>query len=304
MLLLARDRPNKQHRDLFGEITSDGQWNGNFDLDSPRPLPKFESSTRRGSDGSIALGHGRSRSHQENLQPSLSYANHKLHHQRSRSEMDYMPGQPPSMPNLTQSQIPALSPRGTSSTRSTLRKDSPTSRIPIRNSRRAGESPTSAPQSRASSSLSNYSGRNKLVKSPTKSKHYTNKENDKPSAATTPNRRYNPPTLSAGKNHQLSAKIVPRHPNSHHLSAHRDRDRQSALRQLRQAERAQQATAVRLPRPEASPANSGSVSHTTHKKSTQGGEFPSSEKSILQSAAQEFNWRYRRIWRRTNRRTK
>jgi hypothetical protein len=197
-------------RPLFGEITSDGQWNGNFDLDSPRPLPRFESSMRRGSDGSIALGHGRSRSHQESLQPSLSYANHKLHHQRSRSEMDYMPGQPPSMPNLTQSQIPALSPRGTSSTRSTLRKDSPTSRIPIRHSRRAGESPTSAPQSRASSSLSNYSGRNKLVKSPTKAKHYTNKENDKPLAATTPNRRYNPPTLSAGNNHQLlSAKIVP-----------------------------------------------------------------------------------------------
>ena len=199
-------------RPLFGEITSDGLWNGNFDLDSSGPLPKFESSMRRGSDGSIALGHGRSRSHQESLQPSFSYANHnhKLHHQRSRSEMDYMPGQPPSMPNLTQSQIPTLSPRGTSSTRSTLRKDSPTSRIPIMHSRRAGESPTSAPQSRASSSLSNYSGRNKLVKSPTRAKHYTNKENDKPLAATTPNRRYNPPTLSAGNNHQLlSAKIVP-----------------------------------------------------------------------------------------------
>jgi len=198
-------------RPLFGEITSDGQWNGNFDLDSSRPLPKFESSMRRGSDGSIALGHGRSLSHQDSLQPSLAHASHKqLHHQRSRSEMDYMPGQPPNIPNLTQSHIPTLSPTGNSSTRSILRKDSPTSRIPIRHSRRAGESPTSAPQSRASSSLSNYSGRNKLVKSPTKAKNYTNKENDKPSTATTPNRRYNPPPLLAANSNQLlSAKIVP-----------------------------------------------------------------------------------------------
>jgi len=197
-------------RPLFGEITSDGQWNGNFELDDSRPLPKFESSMRRGSDGSIALGHGRSRSHQESLQPSFAYASHKLHHQRSRSEMDHMSGQPPSMPNLTQSHIPTLSPTGNPSSRSTLRKDSPTSRIPIRHSRRAGESPTSAPQSRASSSLSNYSGRNKLVKSPTRAKHHINKENDKPSTATTPNRRYNPPPLLAGaSNKLLSAKIVP-----------------------------------------------------------------------------------------------
>jgi hypothetical protein len=196
-------------RPLFGEITSDGQWNGNFELDSSRPLPKFESSMRRGSDGSIALGHGRSRSHQESLQPSFAYASHKLYHQRSRSELDHMPGQPPS---LTQSHIPTLSPTGNSSSRSrsTLRKDSPTSRIPIRHSRRAGESPTSAPQSRASSSLSNYSGRNKLVKSPTRGKHYTNKENEKPLTATPPNRRYNPPPMLAGNNNQLlSAKIVP-----------------------------------------------------------------------------------------------
>jgi hypothetical protein len=196
-------------RPLFGEITSDGQWNGNFELDDPRPLPKFES-IRRGSDGSIALGHGRSRSHQESLQPSFAYASHKLHHQRSRSEMDHMPGQPPRTPNLPHSHIPQLSPTGNSSSRSTLRKDSPASRIPIRHSRHAGESPTSAPQSRASSSLSNYSGRNKLVKSPTKAKHYMNKENDKPLNATPPNRRYNPPPLLVGASNQpLSAKIVP-----------------------------------------------------------------------------------------------
>jgi hypothetical protein len=197
-------------RPLFGEITSDGQWNGNFELDDPRPLPKFESSMRRGSDGSIALGHGRSRSHQESLQPSFAYASHKLHHQRSRSEMDHMPSHPPSMPNLPHSHIPQLSPTGNSSSRSTLRKDSPTSRIPIRHSRRADESPTSAPQSRASSSLSSYSGRNKLVKSPTRTKHQMNKENDKPLNATPPNRRYNPPPLLAGASNQLlSAKIVP-----------------------------------------------------------------------------------------------
>jgi hypothetical protein len=96
----------------------------------------------------------------------------------------------------------------------------------------------------------------------------------------------------------------PHHQNSHHLSAHRDRDRQLALQQLRRAERAQQATAVRPQRPEANPANNGSVSHTTHKKSTQGEGFPSLERSILRSVAQEFNKQYHRIWRRTNRRTK
>ena len=99
-------------------------------------------------------------------------------------------------------------------------------------------------------------------------------------------------------------RLYHRRRNSHRLSAHRDRDRQSALQQLRPAERAQQATAVRLRRQEANPANNGSVSHTTHKKSTQGEEFPSLERSILRSVAQESNKQYHRIWRRTNRRTK
>jgi hypothetical protein len=119
-----------------------------------------------------------------------AHANHKLHHQRSRSDLDYMQGQLPIMPNLNSSHIPMLSPHGSPST--TLRKDSPTSRIPVRPLRRTGESPISAPQSRASSSLSNYGGRNKLSKSPTRMKHHVNKENEKASTSTH-NRRYNPP---------------------------------------------------------------------------------------------------------------
>lgn len=202
----AKQAEQKASRPLFGEITSDGQWNGNFELDGYGPLPKFQSSMRRGSDGSIALSHGRSQSQQESLQPLSAYANQKLHHQRSRSDLDYMQGQLPIMPNLNTSHIPMLSPLGSPPTR--LRKDSPNSRIPVRHSRRTGESPTSAPQSRASSSLSNYSGRNKLSKSPTRMKHHMNKENEK---VTTPqSRRYNPPPLSSGNNNQLlSAKIVP-----------------------------------------------------------------------------------------------
>jgi len=169
----AKQAEQNASRPLFGEITSDGQWNGNFQLEGYGPLPKFKSSMRRGSDGSIALSHGRSQSQQESLQPLYTHANQKLHHQRSRSDLDYMQGQLPIMPNLNSSHIPTLSPHGSPSTR--LRKDSPTSRIPIRPSRRTGESPTSAPQSRASSSLSNYSGRNKLSKSPTRMKHHMNK---------------------------------------------------------------------------------------------------------------------------------
>jgi hypothetical protein len=202
----AKQTEQKASRPLFGEITSDGQWNGNFQLDGYGPLPKFQSSMRRGSDGSIALSHGRSQSHQESLQSLSPHANHKLHHQRSRSDLDYLQGQLPIMPPINTSHVPMLSPFGTPSSR--LRKDSPTSRIPVRPTRRTGESPTSAPQSRASSSLSNYSGRNKLSKSPTRMKHQMNKENEK--TATSHTRRYNPPPLSAGNNNQLlSAKIVP-----------------------------------------------------------------------------------------------
>ncbi|GAB7332994.1 hypothetical protein MBLNU13_g04691t1 [Cladosporium sp. NU13] len=202
----AKQAEQKASRPLFGEITSDGQWNGNFQLDGYGPLPKFQSSMRRGSDGSIALSHGRSQSHRESLQPLSPHANHKLHHQRSRSDLDYLQGQLPIMPTINTSHVPILSPFGSPSTR--LRKDSPTSRIPVRPARRTAESPISAPQSRASSSLSNYSGRNKLSKSPTRMKHHTNKENEKTTPSQT--RRYNPPPLSAGNNNQLlSAKIVP-----------------------------------------------------------------------------------------------
>jgi hypothetical protein len=203
----AKQAEQKTSRPLFGEITSDGQWNGNFELDGYGPLPMFKPSMRRGSDGSIALSHGRLQPHQENLQPLSAHASQKLHHQRSRSDLDHMQGQVPIMPYLNTSHIPMLSTLGSPSSK--LRKDSPTSRIPVRNSRRTGESPISAPQSRASSSLSNYSGRNKLSKSPTRTKHQTNKENEK-TQSTTQNRRYNPPPLSASNNNQLlSAKIVP-----------------------------------------------------------------------------------------------
>ena len=202
----AKQAEQKASRPLFGEITSDGQWNGNFQLDGYGPLPKSQASMRRGSDGSIALSHGRSQPHEEGLQPLSPHANHKLHHQRSRSDLDYLQRQLPIMPTMNTSHAPILSPYGSPSTR--LRKDSPTSRIPVRHTRRTGESPISAPQSRASSSLSNYSGRNKLSKSPTRMKHQTNKENEKTTPSHT--RRYNPPPLTAGNNNQLlSAKIVP-----------------------------------------------------------------------------------------------
>ncbi|KAM0721762.1 hypothetical protein Q7P37_002687 [Cladosporium fusiforme] len=203
----AKQMEEEAARPLFGEITSDGQWNGNFDLDKYGPLPTFQPSMRRGSDGNIALSHGRSHSNHEISQPAFAHANHKLHHQRSRSDMDFVPNQPPSMPNLNTSTIPILNPSSSPATKSTLRKDTPTSRIPVRHSNRSGDSPSSATQSRASSSLSNHGGRNRLSKSPSRAKHHANKENEKPSTQHT--RRYNPPPLTTSNNNQLlSAKIV------------------------------------------------------------------------------------------------
>lgn len=204
----AKQIEQEAARPLFGEITSDGQWNANFDLDKYGPIQNFQHSMRRGSDGSIALSHGRSQSNHEISQPSFAYANQKLHHQRSRSDLvGYPPNQPPSMPNLNTSNIPVLSPSSSPATKSTLRKDTPNSRIPVRHSNRSGDSPSSATQSRASSSLSNHGGRNRLSKSPSRAKHHANKENEK--IATQHSRRYNPPPLTASNNNQLlSAKIV------------------------------------------------------------------------------------------------
>ena len=193
---------------LFGEITSDGQWNGNFDLGSYVPLSSFQSSPRRGSDGSIALGHGRSQSHADISRQTFSPPAKTLTHRRSRSDMDaYRPQQPPSMPNLNAINTPSLYPTPPhSNTRNALRKDSPTSRIPVSNRRQSLDSAGSGgQQSRAASAMSNPAGRNRLSKSPTRTRQATGKENTPNSAQ---NRRYYPPASSPENKQMLSAKIV------------------------------------------------------------------------------------------------
>ncbi|KAK3718886.1 hypothetical protein LTR37_004802 [Vermiconidia calcicola] len=222
--------PKKQSRGpymsptpLFGEITSDGRWNGNFDLPGCGPLPGFNQAQRRSSDGSTALGHGRSHSHQEILQPAPATAtiisppqlHHPLSHKRSRSDMDYVrQPQAPSMPNLSQQQqelrMFAMYPTPpNSASRNALPPQLPSSRIPVsyrRHSKDSAES--SGPHSRSASALSNSApGRNRLPSSPTRRNQNPNTQSSNTSAI--PRSRYHPPPVSTSSNGQtLSAKIV------------------------------------------------------------------------------------------------
>ncbi len=209
--------PYSNARPLFGEITSDGRWNGNFDINSYGSLSPAAQQNRRSSEGATALGHGRSQSHQDILQPASTTAlsppqPHALNHKRSRSEMDTF-GQnlaPPSMPNLATYHVPPNLPTPPNSgTRNPLRKESPTSRIPVSNRRLSKDSAgSSAPQSRSVSALSNPPlTRNRLSKSPTRRTQPNGKENVTPSSAS--RSRYQPPPLSTMNSGQsLSAKIV------------------------------------------------------------------------------------------------
>ena len=191
---------------LFGELTADG-WHGNFDLPNYGTLPSFRPATRRQSDGSIALGHGRTQSHQNMQSPTISSMKQSLHHKRSRSEMDaYRPQAAPSMPNLHTQHVPILYPTPPNSGTRNV-PPSPTSRIPISSRRQSEDSgrPT-GPYSRSASAMSNTTGRNRLSKSPTRVKQ-DGKENTTPLA--TPRNRYQPPPISTSTSSQmLSAKIV------------------------------------------------------------------------------------------------
>lgn len=201
---------------LFGELTADG-WHGNFDLASYTPLPSFQPTPRRQSDGGVALSHGRSQSYQNMARPALSPpTTRELQHKRSRSDMDALRPQPaPSMPHLNTQGIPVLYPTPPSSgVRNNLPRDSPTSRIPVSNRRKSGDY-ASDPYSRSASAMSNPSrgGRRKLSKSPTRIKPTPGKENATPSSI--PRSRYQPPPLSTAQaNHMLAAKIVTQMPKT------------------------------------------------------------------------------------------
>lgn len=201
-------------RPLFGEITSDGRWNGNFDLGITGPLSDFTQSHRRSSDGNI-LSHGRSRSHQEVLQPVSATAlsppkQHALSHKRSRSEMDAPSSpQPSSVPQSYLQPMPGMYPTPPNSgTRHAVPKDSPASRIPISNRRQSHDSGSSGPRSRSTSELSDpIATRNRLSKSPTRKNPAVPKENVPPSGFA--RSRYHPPPIPTESSGQtLSAKIV------------------------------------------------------------------------------------------------
>lgn len=198
-------------RPLFGEVTADGNWHANFDVPGYGPLPSFKSTSRRMSEGNVALGHGRSQSHQDIGSPRLGPpAKQVLHHKRSRSEMDAMlPQQAPSMPNLNSHNVPSLYPTPPDSgTRSAMRRGSPTSRIPV-SSRRQSQDSSHAhdPHSRSASAMSNHASRHRMSMSPTRNKQAAGKENA--TSTSTGRSRYQPPPIVTVSNAQsLSAKIV------------------------------------------------------------------------------------------------
>ncbi|KAM3414732.1 hypothetical protein BST61_g9888 [Cercospora zeina] len=206
----------KQHaRPLFGEITADGIWNGNFELGKYGPLPTFERTPRRGSESNLALGHGRSQSHQDIATSALAppqqhqqQQQHKLNHHRSRSDMDALrPQAAPSMPDLGTRTTPTLypTPPDSISRSSKSRPPATTSRIPVSN-RPANDSSSSFlpyPYARSASSMSSH--RSKPSKSPTRPSTPKGKENSAPPSRS----RYAPPPIStATSNQTLSAKIV------------------------------------------------------------------------------------------------
>ncbi|KAI5358662.1 putative DH domain, BAR domain, AH/BAR domain superfamily protein [Septoria linicola] len=203
--------PAKQTRPLFGEITADGRWNGNFELGNYGPLPTFEKAPRRGSEGSLALGHGRSHSHADISMPSLAPpSQYRLSHKRSRSDMDLLrPQAVPSMPDLGAHAIPTLyippTPPDSGTRTSRSRPPPTTSRIPV-SSRQSTDSASSfnnPPYSRSASSMSNH--RRKRSKSPTRPSTARGKEN---STSFSRNRYVPPPLPTASANQLLSAKIV------------------------------------------------------------------------------------------------
>ncbi|SMR55450.1 unnamed protein product [Zymoseptoria tritici ST99CH_1A5] len=191
-------------RPLFGEITADGMWNGNFDLGNYGPLPSFAKAPRRGSEGSLMKPHTRSRSHQDIpislLRPPMQQT---LAHKRSRSEMT-QPHTMPSMPNLSpyndlNSSYPLRTPPDSP------RHASKISRIPVRNGRHTPDSNSASASSRPASASSNVTPRSRLNKSPVRRSPAKGKEN-----STTPRKRYDPHYMSAAQtaNQTLSAKIV------------------------------------------------------------------------------------------------
>ncbi|KAF2480691.1 hypothetical protein BDY17DRAFT_302238 [Neohortaea acidophila] len=190
---------------LFGEITSDGRWNGNFDIGSYGYLPAFTESHRRSSEGTTAFGRGRSQSHQDILQPAPATAlpapgHHNLTHKRSRSEMD-------ALPDNRQQRVLGSYPTPPSS--GTRYATSSSSRIPI-SSRRVSRDPPafSGTHSRSVPALPNSSPtRRRLSKSPTRKLPTTGKENNLTSDLPRPH--YQAPSLpTAASGQSLSAKIV------------------------------------------------------------------------------------------------
>lgn len=200
-------------RPLFGEITSDGRWNANFDLGKYGPLPTFPSSHRRSSDGSVALG-----ATSTGLPPAMpqlasvasapSGSGQKLSHKRGRSEMDIAhierrPDQPPQPGSASPQYAIPLTPPSSGS-----RPEA--SRIPVSNRRlSADHAYPSNFHTRSASALSNQSQLSSTLPASPIRQRQTNSKEGVPQRSPPRSRYQHPPIPVTPKAQTLRAKIVP-----------------------------------------------------------------------------------------------
>ncbi|QIW98012.1 hypothetical protein AMS68_003530 [Peltaster fructicola] len=182
-----KPQPRQKDQPLFGELTSDGQWNGNFDFSNYSPTDYF-SGSRRGSDGDLALGrrHSQTDLYHPGYTPVAT-----LSHKRSQSDMTAL-----HTTNLhRQPDSPDVPHLATSLQRAIGSPPTPhPSRIPVRG-RLAGSSPSTPGTPRSASALPVPTSR---------VKPFEGKENA--ASTNTHSKRYNPPVLPPSQ--LLSAKIV------------------------------------------------------------------------------------------------
>jgi len=191
---------------LFGEITSDGQWYGNFDLERYAPLSTFVEPRRRSSHGDIALSHGRSQSHYDVWQSGHIAPQHQgLSHKRSRSDMDAFVNGNLAPRSFQQDRMSGMYPLPLSTIN--RKPVSPGSRIPIINRRPLGGSPADFQSGGEPATSDTSAGPVRPTNSPARKNHAAFKENIAPIP---PSRsRYHPALAQSEATGQtLSAKIL------------------------------------------------------------------------------------------------
>lgn len=204
----VRSPPRSRSRPLFGEITPDGQWNGDFDLAVHGSNPAYAPSPRRGSESNAVSAHRRTQSHTEAMHLGYSPDGNAHGHRRSRSDVDaFLPSHPPSLPLLDTQSIPRLHPsQSQPAANAAFYDDLHNNRTSSRARHKANDSGLSSPTGpRPQAVPAPTSTRPRLTNPSAQNRQAAGKENDKPPALHS--RRYNPPSLVDSPQY-LSAKVV------------------------------------------------------------------------------------------------